>query len=109
MGTDENGTNIEDLIRVLNEFQGLYQYGKTSIDPEYHLVESIISALNKGVPTVADISTLNQYARGQWTYSMAGHYILISGMEVTEEKETPVPILDPYRVGKTRISIHLLY
>lgn len=109
MYTDANGTNIEDLVDSLNFHQDVYGYDKVSIDSEYHLVDCLMKALDKGMPVVADISTSNAYLKGLYPYSMPGHYLVVSGLEVNEDEETILTLIDPYKIGKTKISLDVFY
>lgn len=109
MGTNSNGTYIEEMVKALNSSQNSYTYDKVSLDSEYHFVKCLMETLDKGYPVIADISTTNQHLLGRWDYSMPGHYVLVAGLEVDENENTYLTVLDPYKLGTVKVKLETFY
>ena len=109
MKTDSNGTNLEEMEKAINHYQNKAKYELVSLDSLYHFMENVMGALDEKKPIIADISTSESFLKGNWAYSMKGHYLVISGCRVDEDENTYLTILDPYVIGKKEVRAESFY
>lgn len=77
--TSENGTNIEDIAKVLSEENTKgHHYEVVNVYSKEELAYHIKDSLRRGKIVIPEVSTVNI----NWPYFTDGHYFVISGAQI---------------------------
>lgn len=110
MGTTTDGTDITQIARALNNYQGVYHYDIRRVDNFQAMIDKAYYSIRNDAPFIANINTASLYNSGQWAYSTQGHYIVVRSIYYDNNSERFTGhVNDPWKVGKTLKTYQVLY
>lgn len=106
LGTTTDGTVMTYILRVLNKYQKKRTYKYYNYSSKADFEKKVLLTVANGYPVVIDVNTTNY--KSQWGYSTSGHYMCISGFNISNNTLT---VTDPHTryYGKKTYSSDLVY